>query len=88
MTRCESVWLAPDPRRVITKPFLPRDEIYVDGSTRMQDVLHRIMAMSDDDVTETLNDSRSLFSRRLCVRPTNRPPTADPTIRTASVTAS
>ena len=39
MTRCESVRLAPDPRRVITKPFLPREEIYADGSTRMQVVL-------------------------------------------------
>ena len=64
MTRCESVWLAPDPRRVITKPFLPLNEIYMDGSTRMQDVLHRIMALSDDDVSETLNDSRALFAGR------------------------
>jgi predicted GH43/DUF377 family glycosyl hydrolase len=58
------VWLAPDPRRVITKPFLPRDEIYVDGSSRMQEVLHRIMAMSDRDVSETLTSSRELFAGR------------------------
>ena len=29
MTRCESVRLAPDPRRVITKSFVPREEILV-----------------------------------------------------------
>ena len=49
---------------MITKPFLPLNEIYADGSTRMQDVLHRIMALSDDDVSETLNDSRELFAGR------------------------
>ena len=64
MTRCESVRLEPDPRRVITKPFLPREEIYADGSTRMQALLQRIMDMSDDDVDETLHDARTLFAER------------------------
>ena len=62
MTRCESVRLVPDPRRVITKPFLPREEIYADGSTRMQIVLQRIMCMPERDVTETLNCARALFA--------------------------
>ena len=64
MTRCESVRLAPDPRRVITKSFLPREEIYADGSTRMDAVLARLMAMSDDDVDETLDGARRLFAGR------------------------
>lgn len=64
MTRSESVRLVPDPRRVITKPFLPREEIYADGSTRIQVVLHRIMAMSDDEVVDTLDGARSMFAGR------------------------
>ena len=63
MTRCESVRLVPDPRRVITKPFLPREEIYADGSTRMQAVLRRIVAMSDSDVDETLDGARDVVRR-------------------------
>jgi predicted GH43/DUF377 family glycosyl hydrolase len=64
MIRSESVRLDPDPRRVITKPFLPREEVYADGSTRMQVALHRIMAMSDTDVSQTLHGARSLFANR------------------------
>ena len=64
MTRCDAVGLAPDARRVITKPFLPREEIYADGSTRMDAVLVRLMTMSDDDVRETLDGARQLFSDR------------------------
>jgi predicted GH43/DUF377 family glycosyl hydrolase len=64
MTRRESVRLDPDPRRVITKPFLPLNEIYADGSTRMQVVLQRIMKLSDADVSEILDDARALFSGR------------------------
>lgn len=59
-----SVRLTPDPRRVITKPFVPREEVYADGSTRMQAVLQRIMAMSDLEASTTLAESRSLFSGR------------------------
>jgi len=64
MTRCESVRLVPDARRVITKPFLPVDVVFADGSTRMQGVLRRIMAMGDAEVSETLNDARALFAGR------------------------
>lgn len=64
MTRCESVRLVPDPRRVITKPFLPREEIFADGSTRMEAVLLRIMAMSDGDVETTLRRAREQFAGR------------------------
>ncbi|MGE3586247.1 MAG: glycoside hydrolase family 130 protein [Ilumatobacteraceae bacterium] len=64
VTRCESVRLVPDPRRVITKSFVPREEIYADGSTRMDAVLTRLLAMSDDDVGTTLDDARRLFDTR------------------------
>jgi predicted GH43/DUF377 family glycosyl hydrolase len=64
MTRCPSVRLAPDPQRVITKPFVPREEVYVDGSTRLQTLLRRVIAMSDGDVHQTLDDARTLFAGR------------------------
>jgi predicted GH43/DUF377 family glycosyl hydrolase len=64
MTRCDSVHLVPDPRRVITKPFLPREEIYPDGSSRMRVVLERIMAMPDQEVSETLTEARACFTGR------------------------
>jgi predicted GH43/DUF377 family glycosyl hydrolase len=64
MTRCPSVRLTPDPRRVITKPFLPREEVYADGSTRLQALLQRILTMSEDDVEKTLDGARRLFATR------------------------
>ena len=53
MTRCASVQFVPDPRRVITKPFLPGEEIYPDGSSRLQVVLERVMALSEREVADT-----------------------------------
>lgn len=64
MTRSDSVRLVPDPRRVITKPFLPREEIYPDGSSRMQVVLERILAMPEPDVAESLATARLQFEHR------------------------
>jgi predicted GH43/DUF377 family glycosyl hydrolase len=64
MTRADSVRLVPDARRVITRPFLPREEIYPDGSSRMQVVLERILAMSGDDISEALADARGRFENR------------------------
>jgi predicted GH43/DUF377 family glycosyl hydrolase len=64
MTRSPAVRLTPDPRRVITKPFLPREEIYADGSTRLQTVLRRIVDLEDNDIHETLQDAYSLFIGR------------------------
>ena len=64
MTRSDRVRLLPDARRVITKPFLPREEIYPDGSTRMQVVLERILAMTDHDIAETLATARGGFEHR------------------------
>jgi predicted GH43/DUF377 family glycosyl hydrolase len=64
MTRCETVRLVPDPRRVIVRPFMPREEIYPDGSTRMQIVLERILAMPEGDVADTLGTARAMFAGR------------------------
>jgi predicted GH43/DUF377 family glycosyl hydrolase len=63
-TRCDSVRLVPDARRVITKPFLPREEVYPDGSSRMQIVLERILAMPEDEVTDTFAAARDGFAGR------------------------
>ena len=52
MRRCDSVMLAPDPRRVITKPFLPGEQTYAEGSSRLQVVLDRIMAMPEHEVAD------------------------------------
>lgn len=64
VTRQDSVRLVPDPRRVITKLFLPGDEIHRDGSSRLEAVLQRIMAMSADDVTDTLAAACESFADR------------------------
>ena len=64
MTRQDSVRLVPDPRRVITKLFLPRNDAYLDGSSRLGVVLKRIMAMSDIEVTDSLATTRLLFDGR------------------------
>ena len=64
MTRSPSVRLTPDPRRVITKPFVPREEVYADGSSRLETMLCRILAMSDDAVDQTLDGVRALFDGR------------------------
>ena len=64
MTRRDSVRLVPDARRVITKPFLPGEEIRPNGSSRLQMILRRIMAMPGDVVAETLNAARKDFVGR------------------------
>ncbi|HYN34234.1 MAG TPA: glycoside hydrolase family 130 protein [Ilumatobacteraceae bacterium] len=64
MTRCDSVRLAPDARRVIAKPFLPGEEVYPDGSSRLRLVLDRIMGMSEQVVIETLVAARRNFAGR------------------------
>ncbi|TVR26339.1 MAG: hypothetical protein EA389_05975 [Ilumatobacter sp.] len=64
MTRRETVRFVPDARRVITKPFVPREEEFADGSTRLQVMLGRIMAMSDQVATATLHGTRELFAGR------------------------
>ena len=64
MTRREAVRFVPDTRRVITKAFVPRDEVFPDGSTRLQVMLGRLMAMSEQVATATLHGTRELFAGR------------------------
>jgi predicted GH43/DUF377 family glycosyl hydrolase len=64
MTRRETVRFVPDPRRVITKPFVPREEVFDDGSTRLQVMVRRIMSMSERTATDTLESTRELFAGR------------------------
>ena len=45
--RHDDARLGPDPGRVIAAPFLPRDEVYPDGTSRMSVVIARILALSD-----------------------------------------
>ncbi len=54
----------PDARRVLLKPFLPGDESFPGGSTRLESVLRRVLALSDDDVASTLAIARSEFEDR------------------------
>lgn len=64
MTRHESARLRPDPGRVIAKPFLPGEEYYPDGSSRIQVVVERILAMSDAAVAATLDTAWERFADR------------------------
>lgn len=64
MTRAVAVDLLPDPRRVIAKPFLPHDEVRPDGSSRVQIVVERILAMSEHAVRETLVSAERDFASR------------------------
>jgi hypothetical protein len=49
---------------VITKPFFPGDVVFADGSSRMQVVLGRILAMAEADVARALRDARESFGDR------------------------
>lgn len=54
----------PDPSRVITKPYLPGEEIDPEGLSRVQRVAKRIQAMSDEEVTATLATVYHQFGSR------------------------
>lgn len=62
--RSEDVHLGPDPRRVITKPFVPGEEIFPDGRSRIEVILARILAMTEADVAESLRSTLDEFADR------------------------
>ncbi len=64
VARSANVRFGPDPRRVILKPFLPGDEVLFDGSSRIEVVIRRILAMSEEDVAATLQATSSDFTDR------------------------
>lgn len=59
-----SLRFLPDSKRVITKPFTPGGKISQDGRTRIERILDRIFALSEDETKEILNTIRKRFSNR------------------------
>lgn len=53
-----------DPERVITRPFLPGEETFPDGRSRVETVLHRVLDMPDETVVPMLRSIHQRFSRR------------------------
>ncbi len=58
------VQLRPDQRRTITKPYLSIDEIPVEGLTRVELLIHRVLALGSNDVTQTLRDLERSYGKR------------------------
>ncbi len=58
------VAFAPDPGRVIVKPFLPGEQVFPDGHSRTSRVVDRVLAMSDDLVEATLRATIDQFGDR------------------------
>src|SRR3979411_1836678 len=56
--------LRADPSRVVSKLFLPGQEILTHGVSRADPVIHRVMAMTDDQVSETLGETVRHFTGR------------------------
>ncbi len=56
--------LRPDAARVITRLFLPGQEILPDGVSRADAVLHRILALTDEQVAATLAGTVAAFGGR------------------------
>ena len=59
-----AIHLFPDHRRVIIRPFLPGQEFLIQGLSRAESVIERILAMSDEDVARTLEATIEQFDRR------------------------
>ncbi|MCZ6457536.1 MAG: glycoside hydrolase family 130 protein [Actinobacteria bacterium] len=58
------VRFAPDPHRVITRPFLPGEEIFPDGRSRVELIIKRILAMPKSEVASTLAATQDEFAHR------------------------
>ena len=58
------VQLNPDPRRVITRLFVPGQEMLAEGESRAAAVVKRILAMTDCEVTVALESTLAAFSGR------------------------
>jgi len=63
VTRTDDV-LRPDPTRVVTKLFLPGQEILTHGSSRASAVLDRVLALADEQVDRALGQALAAFSDR------------------------
>ncbi|MDF3067958.1 MAG: hypothetical protein K0R38_3559, partial [Polyangiaceae bacterium] len=56
--------LLPDPRRVISRPFLPGGEPFPDGRSRVQRILARVLELPEDTVVSELRATYERFSGR------------------------
>lgn len=56
--------LLPDPRRVITKPFIPGGQVFPDGSSRVRLLIGRILALSEAETEATLAATEEQFGER------------------------
>jgi len=54
----------PDARRVITKPFIPGDDVSAAGRSRVRRILGRILDLSETVVVSTLDETRQRFTGR------------------------
>ncbi|HEY5822316.1 MAG TPA: glycoside hydrolase family 130 protein [Propionibacteriaceae bacterium] len=64
LLRRGSLVLRADPRRVVAKLFLPGQETLANGLSRAEAVIGRVLAMTDEQVTDTLTEMLELFSDR------------------------
>lgn len=64
VSRSTDVRLVPDARRVIAKPFLPGEEVFPDGRSRIEVVVRRILAMDESAVRATLRAVHEEFEGR------------------------
>jgi predicted GH43/DUF377 family glycosyl hydrolase len=60
----KSLRLLPDPRRVITKPFLPGEEVFSDGRSRVKVTLDRILAIPEAEAGPLLSALLDDFGSR------------------------
>ncbi|MEP6797029.1 MAG: glycosidase-like protein [Lapillicoccus sp.] len=64
LVRRGSLQLRPDPSRVITRPFLPGQELLTQGISRADSVVRRVAALSEDEVTTALDATVASFAGR------------------------
>ncbi|MCZ7534380.1 MAG: glycoside hydrolase family 130 protein [Acidimicrobiia bacterium] len=63
ITRTDTRFI-PNNRRLITKPYLPGEQLFPDGRSRVRDVVDRVLGLSDDEVASTLDDLFKRFADR------------------------
>ncbi len=56
--------LLPDPQRVILRPYLPGEETFVDGRSRVRLVLDRVLALPEEEIPAAWEAVRAAFSSR------------------------
>lgn len=56
--------LTKDAQRLIAKPFLSVDDVPAEGRTRAEQLIGRILELSPDEVTATLEELRQRFQQR------------------------